>query len=248
MKIVCSIAARMRSSRFSGKTLAEVAGKPLLGYLLDRLDLCRNLHQTIVSTTEEREDSAIEQYCESRNIFCYRGDEHDVLGRLLESYKAVDAEIGVVVFGDGPLVDPMIVDQAIDLYLAMPDYDFVGNDLITTYPPGMEVEVFSIRALSESAELCKSSTIREHGTLYLRTNPDVFHLYNFKAEKSLQRPDLALEVDTFEDFQVIQKILEHFGDRISFSLQEIIDFVDSAGDLAEVNKYIPRRWQQYRRT
>ena len=89
-----------------------------------------------------------------------------------------------MVFGDGPLVDPMIVDQAIDLYLAMPNYDFVGNDLITTYPPGMEVEVFSIRALSESAELCKDSTIREHGTLYLRTNPDVFHLHNFKAEKS----------------------------------------------------------------
>ena len=151
-------------------------------------------------------------------------------------------------FGDGPLVDPIIVDQAIDLYLAMPDYDFVGNDLKTTYPPGMEVEVFSIPALSESAELCKNSTIREHGTLYLRTNPDVFHLYNFEAEKSLQRPDLALEVDTFEDFQVIQKILEHFGDRVSFSLQEIIDFVDSAGDLAEVNKHIPRRWQQYRRT
>ena len=29
---------------------------------------------------------------------------------------------------------------------------------------------------------------------------------------------------------------------------QIIDFVDSAGDLAEVNKHIPRRWQQYRRT
>ena len=126
----------MRSSRFPGKVLAEVAGKPLLGYLLDRVELCRNLDQTIVSTTEASEDTAIEDYCQSRNIFCYRGDEHDVLGRLLKSYKAVDAEIGVVVFGDGPLIDPTIVDQAIDLYLSMPDYDFVGNDLKTTYPPG----------------------------------------------------------------------------------------------------------------
>ena len=238
----------MASSRFLGKTLAEVAGKPLLGYLLDRLELCGNLHQTIVSTTKEREDSAIEQYCQSRNIFCYRGDKHDVLSRLLESYKAVDAEIGVVVFGDGPLVDPTIVDQGIDLYLAMPDYDFVGNDLKTTYPPGMEVEVFSILALSESAERCKSSIMREHGTLFLRTNPDIFRLYNFEAEKSLRRADLALEVDTVEDFRVIQKILENFGDRASFSLQEIIEFVDSAGDLAEVNKHTPRRWQKYRNT
>jgi len=236
----------MRSSRFPGKALAEVAGKPLLGYLLDRLELCRNLDQTVVSTTEARGDTAIEDYCQSRNIFCYRGDEHDVLGRLLKSYKVVDADIGVVVFGDGPLVDPTIVDRAIDLYLAMPDYDFVGNDLKTTYPPGMEVEVFSIRALSESAERCKSLIIREHGTLYLRTNPDVFRLYNFEAEQSLQRVELALEVDTVEDFRVIEKILEHFGNRVSFSLQEIIEFLDSAGDLAEVNKHVPRRWQQYR--
>ena len=248
MKIVCSVAVRMRSSRLPGKVLAEVAGKPLLGYLLDRLELCRNLDQTIVSTTKAGEDTAIEDYCQSRNIFCYRGDECDVLGRLLQSYEAVDAEIGVVIFGDGPLIDPTIVDHAIDLYLTMPEYDFVGNDLRTTYPPGMEVEVFSINALSESAKRCKNSIIREHGTLFLRTNPDIFRLYNFEAEKSLQRTDLALEVDTLEDFQVIQKILEHFGDRVGFSLQEIIEFVDSAGDLAEVNKHIPRRWQQYRRT
>ena len=39
---------------------------------------------------------------------------------------------------------------------------------------------------TESAELCKSSTIRQHGTLYLRTNPDVFRLYNFEAEKTLR--------------------------------------------------------------
>ena len=236
----------MRSGRFPGKVLAEVAGKPLLGYLLDRLELCRNLDRTIVSTTEAREDTAIEDYCQSRNIFCYRGDETDVLGRLLKSYKAVDAEIGVVVYGDGPLADPTIVDRAIDLYLAMPDYDFVGNDLKTTFPPGMEVEVFSIRALSESAERCKSLTIREHGTLYLRTHPDAFSLYNFEAEGPLRRVELALEVDTVEDFRVIEKILEHFRNRISFSLQEIIEFLDSAGDLAEVNKHIARRWRQYR--
>jgi spore coat polysaccharide biosynthesis protein SpsF (cytidylyltransferase family) len=246
MKIVCSIAARMRSSRFPGKVLAEVAGKPLLGYLLDRVELCRNLDQTIVSTTEATEDSAIEDYCQSRNIFCYRGDEHDVLGRLLKSYKAVDAEIGVVVFGDGPLIDPTIVDRAIDLYLSTPDYDFVGNDLKTTYPPGMEVEVFSIRALFESAERCESLTMREHGTLYLRTHPDDFRIYNFEAEESLRRVELALEVDTIEDFRVIEKILEHFGERVNFSLQEIIEFLDSAGDLVEINKHIPRRWHQYR--
>jgi len=237
----------MRSSRFPGKALAEVAGKPLLGYLLDRLELCRNLDQTIVSTTKAGSDTAIENYCQSRNIFCYRGDEHDVLGRLLKSYEASHAEVGVVVFGDGPLVDPTIIDQAIDLYFAMPDYDFVGNDLKTTYPPGMEVEVFSINALLESAKCCKNSIIREHGTLFLRTNPDIFRLHNFEAEKSLQRTDLALEVDTLEDFRVIQMILEHFGDRVSFSLQEIIEFVDSAGDLVEINKHVPRRWQQYRR-
>ena len=246
MTIVCSIAVRMQSSRLPGKVLAEVSGKPLLGYLLDRLELCRNLDQIIVSTTVAEEDSAIESYCQSRNVSCFRGDERDVLGRLVKSYEVFDAEVGVVVFGDGPLVDPTIIDHAIDLYLSMPDYDFVGNDLKTTYPPGMEVEVFSIKALLESAKRCMNSVIREHGTLFLRTNPDIFCLYNFEAGKSLGRTDLAFEVDTIEDFRVIKKILEHFQGRVGFSLREIIKFVDAAGDLAEGNRHVTRRWKQYR--
>src|SRR5262249_47334818 len=116
MKIVATVQVRMGSSRLPGKALREVAGKPLLGHLLDRLALARRLDGIVVATSVRAENDAIEAYCGSRQIPCFRGDEDDVLGRMLGALRAHDAAVGVEVFGDCPLIDPAIVDQFVDLF------------------------------------------------------------------------------------------------------------------------------------
>jgi spore coat polysaccharide biosynthesis protein SpsF (cytidylyltransferase family) len=160
---------------------------------------------------------------------------------------SVAASAGVIVFGDGPLIDPRIVDHITRAYLAAADaYDFVGNDLITTYPPGMEVEAFSVKALDDANQRCKDPTVREHGTLYLRANPDRYRLLNIKAPLELTRPDLELEVDAVEDLCVIEAVLDHFGVANGFSLSDIIAFLDANPAVVSVNRDVHRRWKAYR--
>ena len=246
-KVVASVQVRMSSSRLPGKTMLEVKGKPLLGYLLGRLQQCNYLDEIVVATSIRPENDQIEEYCQSSGVNCFRGSEEDVLERTLMALESHSAEIGVEVFGDGPLIDPALVDELVCFFLENRGYDFVGNDLETTYPPGMEVEVFRVSALADSAKKTKTAGIREHGTLFLRTNPEIYCIKNIRAPKKLRRPDLELEVDTIEDFQVIRCIIEHFQGRMDFSLEEMIGFLDENESIKSMNQDIPRRWKEFRR-
>lgn len=247
MKTLGVVNVRMGSARLPGKVLREVAGKPLLGHLLDRLGRAKGIDGIVVATSIRSENDAVEHYCQGRDIACFRGAEDDVLGRMLGALQSQQANVGVEVYGDCPLIDPAIVDRMIGVYRdAGGMLDFVGNDLSTTWPPGMEVEVFSVAALEDSAQRCRDPAVREHGTLFIRQNPGLYRLKNIEAPPAYRRPELELEVDTAEDMIVIGRILEHFSDRPDFSLGDLIAFLGAHPDLAAINKDIPRRWKEFR--
>ena len=238
---------RMGSTRLPGKAMRSICGKPLLHHLLERLSLAKSLDQVVVATSTLPANDAIEAFCASLDIACFRGSEDDVLSRTLGALRSVGAGIGVVVFGDGPLIDPAIVDHMVASYIGVnPRCDFVGNDLETTYPPGMEVEVFSVSALADADRRCTERDIREHGTLYLRRNPDLYRLLNLEAPTDLRRPDLELEVDTEADLRVMEAVLDHFSGRGDFGLIDVIEFLDAHPQIAALNRNVPRRWKVFR--
>lgn len=247
MKIVASAQVRMGSSRFPGKVMHRVAGKPLLGHLLDRLLLSKRLDAIVVATAMSVENDVIESYCRSRCIPCFRGSEEDVLGRTLSALQSMEASVGVEVFGDCPLIDPAIVDELIDSFVNdSTDPDFVGNDLKTTYPPGMDVEVFKVSALADADRRTKDPSIREHGTLFIRQNPLLYNVRNVEAPPSQNRPELELEVDTPEDVHVITNILVNFSGDSNYTLDNLIAYMDAHPELAVVNASVPRRWKVFR--
>jgi spore coat polysaccharide biosynthesis protein SpsF (cytidylyltransferase family) len=247
MSTIAVVAVRMGSSRLPGKALRDVAGKPLLGHLLDRLALARRLDGVVVATSQRAENDAIAEYCRGRATACFRGDEDDVLGRIVGALRAQNATIGVEVFGDGPLIDPAIVDLFVDLFAQSGgQLDFVGNDLTTTWPPGMEVEVFSVAALADADRRCGDPAVREHGTLFMRQNPGLYRLRNVEAPPEFRRPEIELEVDTAEDLAVMEAVLRHFSDRPDVGLSELIRFMDGNPDIAAINRSVARRWKEFR--
>jgi spore coat polysaccharide biosynthesis protein SpsF len=246
-KTVGIVNVRMGSTRLPGKALLDLCGKPLLQHLLERLRRARSLDAVTVATSTLPANDAIESFCTRFGVPCFRGPEDDVLARTLGGLQAMQATTGVIVFGDGPLVDPAIVDDMVARFRSFdPPYDFVGNDLETSYPPGMEVEVCSVAALADAERRCQDPAVREHGTLYVRRNPERYRVLNVTAPAPLRRPDLELEVDTEDDLGVMRAVLAHFGGRGDFSLAEIIEFFDAHPDIAAINRDVPRRWKVFR--
>lgn len=247
MKIVATICVRMGSSRFPGKVMKEINDKPLLYYLIERLKFSKRINEIVVATSTNKENDIIENYCKDNNLISFRGSEDDVLLRILEALKSRNADIGVEVFGDSPLLDFRIVDNLIDkFFMEYENLDFLSNDLKTTYPPGMEVEIFKVSALEDANLKANDPEVREHGTLFIRQNPELYQIKNIEAPEKFYFPDLELEVDTEEDFYVISQVIKHFGNRLDFSLEEILEFVKLNSDLFSMNKNILRRWSKYR--
>ena len=80
--IAVVVQARMSSARLPGKVLAPVAGRPLLGYLLQRLALARRPDSTIVATSDQPEDDAVAALALDSGVSVQRGSLTDVAGRI----------------------------------------------------------------------------------------------------------------------------------------------------------------------
>src|SRR5258708_3405809 len=72
-KVWAVVQARMSSRRFPGKVLASVMGRPMLGFLLDRISHCDDLDGVCVATSVDASDDSIAAFCSKEGIECYRG-------------------------------------------------------------------------------------------------------------------------------------------------------------------------------
>jgi spore coat polysaccharide biosynthesis protein SpsF len=246
-RVIATIQSRMGSQRLPGKTLRPMAGRPLLARLLDRVKQVRGLDGIVVATPESAENDMIAELCKKEDVACFRGPEDDVLGRMLGALTQEQADIGVEVYGDSPVIDPALVEECLVTFQEG-GYDLVGNDMIATYPSGMYNEAFSVQALRDSASRTTDPAVREHGTLFLRTHPELYRTLNIEAKGDLRRPDIHLDCDTDFDFALLEAIYAHFAPRIDFTLPEILGYLDANPELAKSNQHVQRRWKQYQRS
>lgn len=244
-KIIALILVRMGSTRLPGKALKVLDGKPLLEHIIDRVISVDLIDEVVVCTSSSAENQIIVSYCKNKKVACYAGSEGDVSQRMLDALNYFGATVGVTIFGDCPLIDPEIIRNAIEIFLAN-KYDFVGNDLKTTFPPGMEVEVFNVDALKYACKLNQDPLIREHGTLVIRNAPEKFDLHNIEAQGKFRRPELEIEVDEPDDLLVIEYLLKQTKIIGKSDLSTIIDILDSNKEMASINQNISRKWKEFR--
>jgi spore coat polysaccharide biosynthesis protein SpsF (cytidylyltransferase family) len=237
---------RLSSTRLPGKVLMPLGEGTVLDTIYQRIKLSKNIKKIIINTSNNKNDDKIVEHCKKNNYLYNRGNEEDTLSRTLDACENYSIDSFVEIFGDCPLIDFRVINRAIDIFKNK-NFDFVGNDLKTTYPPGFEVEVVKTKALKNSNNICKDISIREHGTLFIRLNKEKYKVYNFEYDKIINKmPHLTL--DTKEDYDLINKVynlcVKKFG--FSFSLEDIISILNSDKKLFFINDKVPRKWEKYR--
>ncbi len=241
MRIVATIEARVASSRFPGKVLHKIVGVPMLGHLITRLEASETIDEIVVASTTNSEDDAIEDYCHSRGTAVFRGDEDDVMSRVLQAAASRSADVIVETTGDNPLLDPEIVDVLVETYLVN-TADYVSNVVVPSYPDGMDVQVFSLDTLRRSESAAEHPLDREHVTRHIRQHPEQFSRINVIAPRELRRPDLCVTVDEPADMEVVRSALEAlYSPTRAFSCAELIAFLDRNADIAALNALVERK-------
>ena len=116
MKVVCFIPARMGASRFPGKVLTPIAGRPMLEHCYRGAAASDLLDEVVIATC----DAEIEAWARGAGIACVMtSPTHErATDRVAEAAGASDADVVVLVQGDEPLVTPDMVDAALGPVLA----------------------------------------------------------------------------------------------------------------------------------
>jgi len=205
---VAIVQARTGSERLPGKVLRELAGRPMLAWQLERLGRCRRLDAVVVATTERPADDAVAGIAAAAGVGCFRGDEHDVLGRYAAAAREAGAELVIRATGDCPLLDPEVVDRVIAaLEEGLPDCDYASNVVERSWPRGLDCEAFTRATLERCERLATSPAAREHVTHFiLRERPDLFRVRSVRAPGDWSA--LRWTVDTPEDFAFVQRVFE----------------------------------------
>ena len=240
-RVVVIVQARMGSSRLPGKVLKEILGKPLLGYVIERIKMSLLISDLIIATSTQISDDAIAAYCSMHGIKFYRGSEDDVLSRYMEAAILFEADFIVRVCADSPLIDPVLVDEIIqDFLLKYPLCDYLSNTINQTYPLGMNIELFSFRALQEAHLNAVLPHEREHVTPYIYCHPGRFNICQKHYQFDLS--NLRLTVDVPEDFELVRLILERiYPDNPKFGLSDIVSLYNQNPKLFKINSHIRQK-------
>src|SRR5579862_2006248 len=107
VKIIGIIPARFASTRFPGKPLALIAGKPLIQHVVEQCQKARSLSEVIVATDDTRIWEVAQNFC---RVEMTRPDHPSGSDRIAEVAGRVTCEAVVNIQGDEPLIDPAVID------------------------------------------------------------------------------------------------------------------------------------------
>ncbi len=172
MKIGALIFSRHDSLRLPGKALRGIAGRELLGRVLDRAATLSNVEQVVVATSTREIDDAIVQYAHAAGYESFRGDAQNVALRAVHACERFGWDGFVRICGDRPFFNPAMIDRAVTMF-TQGGYDLVTTSGAHLLPPGLTVEVVRCGALKAHLHAFSDAN-KEHLTSFFYEHPDPF--------------------------------------------------------------------------
>ena len=244
MIVAAIIQARMGSSRLPGKVLRDLDGKSVLRHVIERTRATKAIDCIVVATTSLPKDDAIVAEAERCGAFTYRGSEDDVLSRYYEAARRYAADVVVRITSDCPLIDPEVVNDMVERFLASlgkaRPLDYISNTLKRTFPRGLDAEVFTMAGLERAWLEGVSPAEREHVTPYFYRHPEIYNLGDYLGPGDASRYRLTL--DTPEDWEVIKRVVQALGGaRRIIPTREIVRFLEDNPKVAAMNAHVEQK-------
>lgn len=234
MKVVAVIPARYKSTRFEGKPLADICGKPMVWWVYEAARKTNGIDEIYVAT----EDCRVEKVCRVFNIpVIMTSDKHKTPNdRICEVMKKVNADVYVVILGDEPLITEReisaVIPTALDGFYVtnlvaeiknpVEVIDYTNNKIVTNddniityasrapipYPKGsLDIKyrkILGISAMSKEALIFYENTKRSKAEI--AEEIDLLRwVQNGKLVRAVDIETDMLSVDTVKDLDEVRK-------------------------------------------
>ena len=123
-KVIGMIPSRMNSTRFPGKALALILGKPMIYWVYKSASKVKKLDEIFVATS----DKEIEECCNKYNIpcICNKTNETTAAQKIAIESDNLDGDIYINIQGDEPLIDSGAIESIIDAMINDESLEYVG--------------------------------------------------------------------------------------------------------------------------
>lgn len=239
MKTAYLITVRLKSTRLPGKALLDLNGRPVLSHLISRLRGARRVDEIVICTSTDPQDDLLVPFAEREGVTCFRGEPDDVLVRLADAARSVNADYVLNITADCPLVDSTYADRIVE------QYERTGADLIRTLdlPHGAFSYGIAPAALDRVIAIKGGSQTEVWGRYF--TDTDLFTVVDLDVEPHHRRPGLRLTLDYQEDLEVLRRVFAGTAaDGGDPSLDAVLAFLDAHPEVAAINQACA---DQYRR-
>jgi len=236
----------MSSTRLPGKVMMSLLGKSLLARMIERLQMIRHKAIIVIAATVSKEDDIIEQEAKNLGLPCYRGSMNNLLDRHYKAAKLHNAGVVLKIPSDCPLIDPLIVDEALDYFFENDgEFDYVSNLHPATWPDGNDVEIMTIECLGKAWQNATKQLELEHTTPYIWENQDKFRIGNLIWSAGLDYSmSHRFTIDYAGDYEFIKRVFEElYAAKNDFSCDDILDLLKNKPEIYQLNaQYAGVNW------
>jgi spore coat polysaccharide biosynthesis protein SpsF len=225
--------ARMSSTRFRGKVMQPLLGRPMIARQLERLAHSRRVDRFVVATSVASEDNIIAEQCAALGVDCRRGPLDDVLGRFVIAAEPYRPAHVVRLTADCPLADWEVVDDLVALHVNG-GYDFSSNALRRSYQHGLDCEIASYETLKIAADKATDPYDREHVMPFIYAPGTPFRIGDLVQTEDLSF--LRWTVDHPDDYVLIKAIYEPlYPQNPAFTTKDVMALLGRRPDLRFLN-------------
>lgn len=207
-RTVAVVQARNASVRLPRKVLLDLAERTVIDWVVGRVRRASTVDQVVVAITDDPSDDALAAHCGDAGYPYVRGSTADVLDRVVTAAASERADVVVRLRGHSPLVDPDVVDLVVRTHLSE-RRDYTANRLPEpqphAYPPGLDVEVVSMSALTDAWATRRDRGGHEDVTSYLYEEPGRFNVRLVGAP--VEAPDARWSIVTRADLEALRALV-----------------------------------------
>ena len=237
-KVVLIIQARMGSKRLPGKSMLDLAGKPLVSRIIERVKRCKNVNEIVLAVPNTKADKILLEIGKENQISVYEGSENNLLERYFKAAVMKSANFVVRLPADNAVPEPNEIDKIISHHLSLNRRGFSSNlssFFNSGYPDGIGAEIFDFSLLSEVYHKENNSEFQEHIHLNFfdyanekPKDPKWCPISTLNCPLEYRRPELVLDINTFSQYLFIKDLYDYLYKRNpEFSIKDIIHWYDN---------------------
>lgn len=234
MKTGYLITARLKSTRLKRKILLDIDGDTVLDKVIKRCKAINNIDRVILCTSTNQEDAELERYAEKHNIGFFRGDENDVLKRLLDAARQEGIDRFLSITADNPLHSILIGNKILD-FDENNSCDFIFTQNL---PIGIAPYFIKTDAIDVVVFMKKDSDTEIWGP-YVK-QPDFFKIGYLNVENYAVPANKRITCDYDVDYEMIKTIYQNISNEIP-DLNDLTSLYVTNPEIFNINDGIYQR-------